>query len=696
MPQPFNQGVIAGLRMVSWLIGLAAMLLGVVVVAGWRFGDQALLAIRPGLPAMSPVTAVAVALAGTSLVLRKTGRTLAATATAWLLAALSAAVLAGYALAGRDVVNPLLGARLTTATAMLVGTTAPATASGLLLLALCLLCLGKTDGTGPRLLAVSSVVGMLVCGLALLCYAYGVEGLYAVAFYRTMAVQTAASLSLLFLACFVHDPERGWAATIASGQPSGTSTRVQLVFSTLVPFLIGLLVLRGLHVAPSLGIAIVVASTTVPLAARVLIDGRMLDTLETQRREAVSAQARLNEELEARVRERSASLASAEAKLRQSQKMEAIGQLTGGLAHDFNNMLTGISGSLDMMRMRLASGRVEDLDRYVALATASAQRAATLTHRLLSFSRRQLLDPHATDVNRLVAGMDELVRRTLGPNIVLEVVAAQGLWACLLDPPQLENALLNLCINARDAMPAGGRLTIETSNAQLDDEAAAELELPVGHYVCLSVSDTGVGMTQQVAERAFDPFFTTKPIGMGTGLGLSMVHGFVQQSGGQVRLRSQWGDGTAVCLYLPRHDGAAEPARDAAAAKPVPASERGGTVLVIDDEPAVRVLVTNLLEDLGYKAIEAADGFAGLRVLQSRIPIDLLISDVGLPGSMNGRQVADAARQLRPELKVLLITGFAESAILREEHLDPGMHVLSKPFAMNLLASRISELVEVG
>ena len=696
MPQSFNQGVISGLRRTSWLIGLAAILLGISVVIGWRVGNRGLLTIRPGFSAMAPLTAIAFALAGASLLARGLDRTQAARSAAWLLTGLSALLLAGYALSGRDLINPLLGARLATPTGFLIGRTAPATASELLLLGTCLLCLGRTGGRGSALLAWPSVSGLLVSGLALLGYAYGVEGLTAVAFYRTMAVQTAAGLFALFFACFVHDPERGWAATIASGLPSGASTRMQLLLSTLVPFLIGLVVLRWLDVAQSLGIAIVVASTMVPLAARVLVDGRLLDRLEAQRREAVCAQLRLTEELEVRVRERSASLAATEAKLRQSQKMEAIGQLTGGLAHDFNNMLTGISGSLDMMRMRLAEGRTEDLDRYVALAAASARRAATLTHRLLSFSRRQILDSHATDVNRLVTGMDELVRRTLGSDVTLDVVPQAELWASLLDPSQLENALLNLCINARDAMPAGGRLRIETANVRLDEEAGAELDLPVGHYVSLSVSDTGVGMTQEVVERAFDPFFTTKPIGMGTGLGLSMVHGFVQQSGGQVRIRSEPGAGTTVCIYLPRHDGRAEPACEVPAARPMPTSGRGGTVLLIEDEPSVRMLVTTLLEDLGYKAIQAVDGLAGLRVLQSRIPIDLLISDVGLPGNMNGRQVADAARSLRPELKVLLITGFAESRILREEHLDPGMHVMSKPFAMDLLATRINELVDCG
>jgi signal transduction histidine kinase/ActR/RegA family two-component response regulator len=378
--------------------------------------------------------------------------------------------------------------------------------------------------------------------------------------------------------------------------------------------------------------------------------------------------------------------------LRQSQKMEAVGQLTGGLAHDFNNLLSGISGNLELLQMRVVQGRINDLERYIAAAQGASKRAAALTHRLLAFTRRQTLDPKPTDLNRLVAGMEELVRRTMGPQIEVEVVGAAGLWMTLVDPNQLENALLNLCINARDAMPDGGRLTVESANKWLDAPAARERELPPGQYVSLCVSDTGTGMTPEVARRAFEPFYTTKPIGMGTGLGLSMIYGFVQQSGGQARINSEAGQGTAVCLYLPRHQGSAD-AEDQAEKAVAPRAEQGETVLVVDDEPTVRMLVTEVLTDLGYIAIEAVDGPAGLQVLRSNARIDLLVTDVGLPGGMNGRQVADAARVVRPRLKVLFITGYAENAVLSHGHLDPGMHVLTKPFAMEVLASRIRELI---
>jgi len=392
-------------------------------------------------------------------------------------------------------------------------------------------------------------------------------------------------------------------------------------------------------------------------------------------------------------KEQAEALRRAEEQLRQSQKMEAVGQLTGGLAHDFNNLLAGISGSLELLQTRMGQGRVNALDRYIAAAQGGAKRAAALTHRLLAFSRQQALDPKPTNVNRLVAGMEELVRRTVGPAIETEVVGAAGIWATLVDPHQLENALLNLCINARDAMPDGGRLTIETANKWLDGRTGHERGLAPGQYLSLCVSDTGAGMTPEVIARAFDPFFTTKPIGVGTGLGLSMVYGFARQSGGQIRVYSEIGQGTTMRLYLPRHHGQADDAEAAAASADAPSAGQGETVLVVDDEPTVRMLITEVLEDLGYLAIEAADSAAGLKALHSDVQVDLLITDVGLPGGMTGRQVADAGRALRPGLKVLFITGYAENAVVGNGHLEPGMHVLTKPFAMDALAGRIKELI---
>ncbi|WP_082479397.1 MULTISPECIES: PAS domain-containing protein [unclassified Methylobacterium] len=379
--------------------------------------------------------------------------------------------------------------------------------------------------------------------------------------------------------------------------------------------------------------------------------------------------------------------------LRQSQKMEAVGQLTGGLAHDFNNLLAGISGSLELMQTRMAQGRLTEVDRYMTVAQGAAKRAAALTHRLLAFSRRQTLDPKPTSVNRLVNDMEELVRRTVGPAIQLEVVGLAGLWPALIDPGQLENALLNLCINARDAMPDGGRITIETANKWMDEAGARQHDMPPGQYLSVCVTDTGSGMSADLMAKVFEPFFTTKPMGEGTGLGLSMVYGFARQSGGQVRLYSEVGQGTTVCLYLPRHYGEADEADVTRRPPEVERAGQGETVLIVDDEPSVRMLVTEVLEDLGYTAIEAGDSIAGLKILQSDVRIDLLVTDVGLPGGMNGRQMADAARDRRPDLKVLFITGYAENAVLGNGYLRPGMQVLTKPFVLETLASRIRDLI---
>ena len=394
-------------------------------------------------------------------------------------------------------------------------------------------------------------------------------------------------------------------------------------------------------------------------------------------------------------KDQAAALAKAEEALRQSQKMEAVGQLTGGLAHDFNNLLTGISGSLDLLQKRVAQGRLNDLDRYLIAAQGASKRAAALTHRLLAFSRRQTLDPKPTNVHKLVLGMTDLIRRTVGPEITVETVDMVGLWLAMVDPPQLENALLNLCINARDAMPDGGRITIETANRWMDDRTARASDVEPGQYLSLCVSDTGTGMLPDVAARAFDPFFTTKPLGQGTGLGLSMIYGFARQSGGQVRIYSEIGQGTMICIYLPRHYGEGDnAAQDIDHAEEGPRAIEGETVLVVDDEPTVRMLVTDVLGDLGYQALEAEDGASGLKILQSHARVDLLITDVGLPNGMNGRQVADAARVLRPGLKVLFITGYAENAAVGNGHLDPGMAVLTKPFAMDDLAAKIRTLIE--
>ncbi|MFT4056430.1 MAG: PAS domain S-box protein [Novosphingobium sp.] len=380
--------------------------------------------------------------------------------------------------------------------------------------------------------------------------------------------------------------------------------------------------------------------------------------------------------------------------LRQSQKMEAVGQLTGGIAHDFNNLLQGITGSLDMMHARLAQGRTQDLERWLGGARTSAERAAALTHRLLAFSRRQPLDPRPVRSNPLIASMEDMLRRTLGEHIELGFVLAGGLWLTRCDPNQLESAILNLVINARDAMPQGGKLTIETCNAHLDDRyAARERDVKPGEYVCIAISDTGVGMSRDTAARAFEPFFTTKPMGQGTGLGLSMIYGFARQSEGYARIYSEEGVGTTIKLFLPRHFGTDTAPEDTREPLLLPTARDGEVVLVVEDEPVVRALILEVLDGLGYRAIEASDGPSGLAILQSDERIDLLVTDIGLPG-LNGRQVADGGRACRPGLKVLFMTGYAENAALASGFLEPGMEMITKPFAMDMLAGRIREIIE--
>ncbi|HJS87140.1 MAG TPA: PAS domain S-box protein [Acetobacteraceae bacterium] len=387
-------------------------------------------------------------------------------------------------------------------------------------------------------------------------------------------------------------------------------------------------------------------------------------------------------------------LRHAEEALRQAAKMEAIGQLTGGIAHDFNNLLTGISGNLELMRVRLAQGRLDALDRYINAASVSAQRAATLTHRLLAFARRQPLDPKPVDANRLVRSMEEMLRRTLGEAIRVEIVTAGGLWLTFCDPHQLESGLLNLALNARDAMPDGGTLTIETGNAHLDHAyAARQRDIEPGQYVCIAVTDTGTGMAQEVAGRAFEPFFTTKPFGAGTGLGLSMLYGFARQSKGFCKIYSEPGQGTTVKLYLPRLRAIDSPDRGISKTIEALRAEHRRTVLVVEDEPVVRALVLDVLDELGHRAMEAADGPSALSILQSAEPIDLLVTDVGLPG-INGWELAKKARERRPELKTLFMTGYAENATVANGFLQPGMELMTKPFALDALASRLRSILD--
>jgi len=417
-------------------------------------------------------------------------------------------------------------------------------------------------------------------------------------------------------------------------------------------------------------------------------------------------EARLRLALEADVAERTRQLTEANAKLqveaaererveealRQSHKMEAVGQLTGGLAHDFNNLLAAISGSLELIRTRTAEGRTAELGRFVEAAMVSTKRATTLTHRLLAFSRRQMLDSTPTDVNRLVGGMEDLFRRTVGPGIRIETKLAGDLWLTMCDQNQLESALLNLVLNARDAMPDGGNLLIETANTVCPDWGGEPRDVPADECVVVSVTDIGTGMAPDVLARAFDPFYTTKPMGQGTGLGLSMIHGYVEQSGGHVLLRSEIGQGTTVTIYLPRYLGMTVSDEEVRAAAPPPSAAASIAVLLVEDEPIVRMLTVEMLSDQGYTVLEAHSGRSGLSIVESGARIDLLITDVGLPGGMDGRQLANAVRQQRPDLKVLFTTGYAESAWLGNVRKEQGMEIMIKPFSMDAFLVKVQEM----
>lgn len=441
----------------------------------------------------------------------------------------------------------------------------------------------------------------------------------------------------------------------------------------------------GTYVSVYMSLSLLQSDGSPPLLCGVLTD---LTDQKLRLRELAQANALLAAESDERAR--------LEDTLRQAQKMEAVGQLTGGLAHDFNNLLTVVSGGLEMLKMRLAQGRLNEVDRYVSAAQDAVNRATSLTHRLLAFSRRQTLDPVATDANRLVSGMEELIRRTVGPAIMVETALASDLWPTLCDVSQLENAVLNLSINARDAMPEGGKLIVKTTNVMMDERAAQKHDVAPGQYVAIFVIDTGTGMAPEVIARAFDPFFTTKPIGRGTGLGLSMIYGFARQSNGLVSIDSEPGRGTTIRLYLPRHE-AGEAQDDVREDAAIPArAEVNETVLVVDDEPLIRMLITGVLEELDYKVIEAHDGPSGLKIIQSDARIDLLITDIGLPGSMNGRQMADVARKQRPGLRVLFVTGYADQAAIGPGGLERGMQIIGKPFDMKALAAKIRAIPPEG
>jgi signal transduction histidine kinase len=426
----------------------------------------------------------------------------------------------------------------------------------------------------------------------------------------------------------------------------------------------------------------------------------------TERKRQLVELRNFTEALEAAVKERTRELEAenearkkAEELLRQAQKMEAVGQLTGGVAHDFNNLLTIVVGGLDIIGRQMPtlppSAAVTRIARARDMALQGAQRAATLTSRLLAFSRQQALVPQVIDANKLVAATCEFLRRTLGEAVSLETVLAGGLWHTFADPNQLENALLNLSLNARDAMPDGGKLTIETSNCYLDQAYISSLSEPVepGQYVMVAIADTGLGMDLKTLERAFDPFFTTKEIGKGTGLGLSQVYGFVRQSGGHVKIYSEVGEGTTVKIYLRRYAGRAEITEDQNQIHDEAGAIGAETILVVEDDEALRDYTAEVLGELGYAVLRARDGASALQVLE-RQHVDLLFTDVVMPGGMNGRELADEASRRYAGLKVLFTTGYTRNAIVHHGRLDAGVHMIGKPFSFAELSAKVRLLLD--
>ncbi|MBV8972000.1 MAG: PAS domain-containing protein, partial [Sphingomonadaceae bacterium] len=424
------------------------------------------------------------------------------------------------------------------------------------------------------------------------------------------------------------------------------------------------------------------------------IVGGVVALLDVDReRRAEEALRELNATLERRVEERTRDLLAAEAALRQAQKMEAVGQLTGGIAHDFNNMLAVVLGSLELLDRRLGDDDAR-ARRYVEAATDGARRAATLTRRLLAFARQQPLQPEPVDVNRLLTGMADLLRGSLGGGTLLETVFSDGLWTVNADPNQLENVILNLGINARDAMAGEGRVTIETANAELDARyAEAEPGILPGQYVMIAVSDTGSGMAPEVVARAFDPFFTTKTVGKGTGLGLSQVYGFVRQSGGHVKIYSEVDHGTTVRLYLPRLVGRGAAAIDPPPVRTAARSSGSELILVVEDDPAVRVVTVEALRELGYRVLEADGAVTALRLLEAHPAVALLFTDIVMP-EVNGARLADAARAMRPGLKVLFTTGYTKNAMVHNGVVDPGVDLIGKPFTFEDLAAKVRDILD--
>ena len=677
------------LRWAARALAVASLAISLAAALGYFRHMPMLMQVRSGWQAMSPVPALGlISLAGAVLG-QTVGRRRLTAAACWTAAAIGGAMLVIYGLMGRDMVSPWLAAQLFRFPADAAGRTSIATASSVL--ALGVAGLNRRSSLFRNAIAASA---LLVSGVALLGYAYGVKDLYAVPVFRTMALPTALALSSLSLGMLMTNPRAGWASVVASREAGGGATRRQLGVLMLLPA-VGWVLLRVTSAAtlgPAVAIALLVILTVVPLALLIIRDGRMLAALEAERRTKAALQARVQDDLEAelssqaeRLAAESGERAKAEAALYRAQRMEAVGQLTGGIAHDFNNLLMAVGGNLQLLTKRLAEDH--PARRFALNATDAVDKGAKLTSQLLAFSRTQKLHPRPVELDPILTSARALVGVSLGHsiNVRLEPGAA-GSWA-LTDPDQLELAILNLALNARDAMPDGGVITVSSGacRARLDakqDEA---------EYVFVRVSDTGEGMSPEVAEKAVEPFFTTKERGKGTGLGLAQVYGFVRQCGGDLRIESELGRGTTILLILPSAVASTDrvaPSVSNAESAPAPLKERRRSLLVIDDDDSVRAVIVDALRMVGYEFIEARDGDAGLDALTRCQPCAAII-DFVMPG-MNGAEVARRARLLLPELPVIFVSGYFDTEALNE---IAGATIVRKPVDLDGLQRTISSVL---
>ena len=678
----------------SRLCALAAGFFALVALSGYLFASPGLVALHTGLKAMSPLTAAGLLALAVAAMSESLHSLRPATVGAALAGAIGATALISHALAGADVLSPWLGAHLNPPASVPIGRTSIGTAIGLVLIAMALVLHRRV----PSVADIGAGIALLVAGAALLGYLYGVGDLYALPMFNTMALHTAGALFLLALAVLTVEPRLGLVAVIGSDDIGGATTRRQLGFA-LLPIVGGWLLLRETeahHLGPAIAMALLVLVTVVPLVLLVLRDGEALNALDRARQERARAQevmgnemvdrlARQSQELKREAQER----ANAEDVMFRAQRMEAIGQLTGGIAHEFNNLLMAIRGSLELIEEKLPAdvagadnGRVA---RQIANAMAAADKGTRVTAQLLAFSRSQRLNLRAAEVDPVLSSARTLIGTSLGPDIQLDLrLDAAGVWA-VIDPDQLELAILNLAMNARDAMRDGGLVTIESHFARdvLGEEARAR------DCVVVRVTDDGIGMLPDVAEKAVEPFFTTKGVGQGSGLGLAQVYGFVRQCGGDLRIASAPGHGTTVELVFACTDPpekAAPPVVGARSTAP-PAAD-GRQILVIDDDAIVRAVIVDALESDGFTVLQAEDGPSGLALLETSQPAAVVI-DFLMPG-MNGAEVARQVQANRPGLPIIFVSGYFDTLALDG---ISGAIVLRKPFDLQLLNNALARIL---